>query len=129
MNTSLYCSMGAMNRVVRQVNVVVAGTGVNGSASNQLRSPAGIYVDKGFNLYVADMGNDRIQKFSYGQLNGTTVAGNGSVGTISLNRPQAVVLDGDGYLFIVESGSHRVVGSGPRGFRYVAACGLSLIHI
>lgn len=129
-NNSLYCSMTARNQVVRQVHVVnnatkitVAGTGVNGSASDQLREPAGIYVDKNMNLYVADMGNNRIQKFRYDQKNGTTVAGNGSVGTISLNRPYAVVLDGDGYMFIIEVGSHRVIGSGPRGFRCVAACG------
>ena len=129
-NNSLYCSMSAMNLVMRQVHVVsnvtkitVAGTGVSGSAPDQLRSPAGIYIDRQLNLYVADMNNDRIQKFSYGQRNGTTVVGNGSVGTMSLNRPYAITMDGDGYLFIVELGSHRVIGSGPRGYRCVAACG------
>jgi hypothetical protein len=32
------------------------------------------------------------------------------------------VLDADKYLFIVDSGNHRIIGSGPAGFRCVAGC-------
>ena len=43
-------------------------------------------------------------------------------GTIVLSRPTGVVLDADGYLFIVDSGHHRIIGSGPGGFRCVVGC-------
>ena len=39
------------------------GVGTLGSGSGQFAYPSGIAVDKGGNIYVADNGNDRIQKF------------------------------------------------------------------
>jgi sugar lactone lactonase YvrE len=72
---------------------------------------------------VADSKNNRIQLFQLGQLNGITVAGNeSSTTTITLNQPTEIVLDADKYLFIVDSGNHRVVGSGPTGFRCLVGC-------
>ena len=128
-NNTLYCAILHMYQVVAKsldepTNTLnaVAGTGCYGSASNQLSCPAGIFVDLAFNLFVADIYNHRIQRFSYGQKNGTTVAGNGVSGTITLNSPTDVVLDGDGYVFIVDAGNHRIVGCGPDGFRCVAGC-------
>jgi hypothetical protein len=100
----------------------VAGTGSYGSASNKLSDPNGIFVDTNFDLYVADSGNNRIQLFQSGQQNGTTVAGNGSLNTTSLNYPTGIVLDADKYLFIVDSGNNRIVGSGPNGFRCIVGC-------
>ena len=101
----------------------VAGTGTLGSTSNALCLPNGIFVDINFDLYVADYGNNRIQHFRYGQLSGTTVAGNSSIApTITLFQPISVVLDHDQYLYIVDSGNHRIVGSGPNGFRCVVGC-------
>jgi hypothetical protein len=73
-------------------------------------------------LYVADNGNNKIQKFSFGQLNGTTVAGDGTSNTIILSGPTAVALVADGYLFIVDNSNNRIVGSGPNGFRCLVAC-------
>jgi sugar lactone lactonase YvrE len=71
--------------------VVVAGTGVSGSAANQLNSPNGIVVDLNFTLYVADYENNRVQRFWYGELNGTTVVGSGATGNIILNGPTVLV--------------------------------------
>ena len=102
--------------------VVVAGNGAAGSAPNMLCNPYGIFVDIDLSLYVADLDNDRIQRFRSGQLNGTTLVGNGAPDTISLNQPIVVILDGNGYLFIAEYGNHRIIGSGPNGFRCVAGC-------
>lgn len=31
-------------------------------------------------------------------------------------------MDADGYLFIVDSGNHRIIGSGPTSFRCVVGC-------
>ena len=101
---------------------VVAGTSAAGSTSVMLNSPRGIAVDTNLNLYVADCSNHRIQKYSYRQLNGTTVVGATVAGTISLNCPSEIILDADGYLFITDTHNHRIIGSGPNGFRCIAAC-------
>ena len=128
-NSTLYCCLDNMHQVVakslldpKNALTRVAGTGCFGSQSRTLTQPSGIFVDFNFTLYVADSGNNRIQRFTLGQRNATTIAGDEATGTISLNNPVDVVLDGDGYIFIVDSGNNRVVGSGPDGFRCVAGC-------
>jgi hypothetical protein len=127
---SLYCSMTNHHRVVKRslndpvmTSVVVAGTGIPGSASNELSDPIGIFVDVNFDLYVADCENDRIQLFQPEQSNGVTIAGRTSQNpTISLSCPSGIVLDAVKYLFIVDQGNHRIVGSGPNGFRCLVGC-------
>ena len=89
---------------------------------DMLNSPYGIFVSASFALYVADMSNDRIQLFKSGQVNGTTIAGKGASGTIGLNAPVGVAPDADDYVFIVDRGNQRIVGSGLGGFRCVAGC-------
>jgi sugar lactone lactonase YvrE len=128
-NGTLYCSLDTRHVVLAvslnaatNTAIVVAGTGVPALASTQLNGPRGIYVDTGFNLYIADSANNRIQVFNYNQLIGITVAGTGAPGTIPLSYPTDLVADGNGYLFIVESFSHRVVSSGPNGLRCIVAC-------
>ncbi|CAF0847103.1 unnamed protein product [Adineta steineri] len=124
-NNMLYCTMYPSHKIVSQsldtsLNIwaIVAGTGTAGATSLTLNNPRSSFVDNNLNLYVADGGNNRIQKFLSGQLNGTTIP----TGTITLYQPTAVVLDADGYLFIVDSSNHRLIGSGPYGFRCIAAC-------
>ncbi|CAF0867721.1 unnamed protein product [Adineta steineri] len=102
--------------------IVAAGTECSGSTSNTLSNPRGIFVDTNLNLYVADCGNDRVQLFLSGQVTATTVAGITAAGTISLDCPSDVALDGGGYLFIVDSNNNRIIGSGPNGFRCIIAC-------
>ena len=126
---SMYCSLPNFHQVVRRPidtvdnsTVIVAGTGAYALGPDVLWSPYGIFVDIDLSLYVADAGNHRIQRFRSGQSNGTTVAGNGASGTITLSYATGVVLDGDGYIFISDHALHRIVGSGPRGFRCVAGC-------
>lgn len=128
-NNTLYCSMFSLHQVISNSQrngsntwTIVAGNGVAALSTNSLYNPRGIFVDKNFNLYVADSENDRIQMFTPGQLNGTTLAGTGAPSTIALLYPTSVVLDADGYLFIVDCFYHRLIGSGPSGFRCIAAC-------
>jgi hypothetical protein len=130
-NDTLYCSMMWRHQVVKRSLkdpemtsvIVAAGTGSQGSAYNELRRPAGIFVDVNFDLYVADSWNDRVQLFQSGELNGITVAGNGSVKpTINLIWPTGIVLDAEKYLFIVESYNDRIIGSGLNGFRCLVGC-------
>jgi hypothetical protein len=128
-NNNLYCSIYTIHQVaMTSLNsnsslwIVAAGTDCSGSTSNQLDNPRGIFVDTNLNLYVADCGNDRVQKFLSGQLNAITVAGGSATGTITLNCPSGVILDGNGYLFISDSNNHRIVGSGSNGFRCIVGC-------
>lgn len=126
----IYCSTDSGHLVVRQslngsvmVSTVIAGTGSPGSSSRMLFQPRGIFVDLNLTLFVADCSNDRIQRFVFGQLDGSTVVGNGSNETIPLDCPTGIAFDADGYLFIVDGDKHRIVGSGPNGFRCIVACG------
>ena len=126
---NLYCSEDNAHRVVKKslnkVNgdtVVVAGNGTAGTAMNMLNRPWGMVVDFNKTLYVADYNNHRVQQFSYGQRNGTTVVGTDAPGTMMLNSPAGLVQDADCYLFIADYGDNRIVGSGPNGFRCIAGC-------
>ena len=128
-NDNLYCSITNLHQVVAKsltnsssLVTVVVGTGCYGSTSDMLYYPQGIFVDTDFSLYVADCGNNRIQYFQSGQSFGTTKAGNGTSGDLTLNCPTDVVLDADSYMFIVDSANHRVIGSGPNGFRCIVGC-------
>ncbi|CAF4129009.1 unnamed protein product [Adineta steineri] len=104
-------------------NRVAAGTSIQGSDLNHLDGPGGIFVDVNLDLYVTDCGNHRVQLFQSGELNGITVAGSESLNpTIELWCPNGIVLDAEKYLFIVELGNSRIVGSGLSGFRCLVGC-------
>jgi sugar lactone lactonase YvrE len=124
---NLYCCLSNAGKVekyslISGAKTIVAGNGETLSTPYGLSAPHGIYVDINFDLYVADTQNNRIQLFHSGKLSGITVAGRGAPGTIILNYPKDVVLDNDGYLFIVDSYNHRIVGSGLNGFRCLVGC-------
>jgi len=129
-SNSLYCSIDIQHQVFKKwlndntsVGTRIAGTGSQGSASNLLNNPNGIFVDTNFDLYVADYWNHRIQLFRLGQSNGITVAGNTSLNlTISLYCPSNVILDRNKYLFISDSRNNRIIGSDENGFRCIIRC-------
>ncbi|CAF3832453.1 unnamed protein product [Adineta steineri] len=130
-NDTIYCSMYTRDQVVKRSlsssvmssNRIAAGTGIGGSDSNQLNSPRGIFVDVNLDLYVTDCVNDRVQLFQPGELNGITVAGYTSLNpTITLRCPSGIILDAEKYLFIVDQGNNRIVGSGLNGFRCLIGC-------
>ncbi|CAF4071728.1 unnamed protein product, partial [Adineta steineri] len=130
-NNNLYCSMAdshqvvtrSLNDYVMTSNRVAAGLTNPGRNSNELYGPHGIFVDVNLDLYVADCYNDRLQLFQPGARSGITVAGIESVfPTIILNFPTGVILDAEKYLFIVDSGNERIVGSGLNGFRCLVGC-------
>jgi hypothetical protein len=100
----------------------IIGTGGGTSLPDDLNNPRGLFVAVNFRLYVADIYNNRIQRFEPGQVSAATVAGNGAPSTITLNQPAGVVLDGEGYLYIAESTTNRIVASGPNGFQCIIGC-------
>ena len=127
----LYCSyysilqMVSRKLILLQIGsalITIAGNGSVGSESDMLKNPWGIFVDENFILYVADSGNNRIQRFESGNLTGTTVAGSDAFIAFSLRTPTGVVLDMDGYLFITDTDNNRIVGSSSAGFRCIAGC-------
>ncbi len=128
-NSTLYCSMPDVHQVVKRplnsssINTLIAaGSGCPGSAPQKLSYPQGIFVDSSLGLYVADCGNNRIQYFKSGELDGVTVFGNGFTEDITLHCPSDIILDADGYIFIVDNYNHRIIGSGPDGFRCLVGC-------
>jgi sugar lactone lactonase YvrE len=128
-NDNLYCTFRFAHRVMKfSVDssttdaTVVAGTGGEGSGSNELHSPWGIFVDTSFNLYVADSENDRIQLFRPGQLKGKTVAGNGVPNNLDLKFPTDVVLDANDYLYIADNQNNRIIRSNRDGYQCIAGC-------
>jgi hypothetical protein len=129
-NDTLYCSMSREQKVMKtwlndeaMTSTIAAGTGKEGSASNELNDPLGIFVDINFDLYVADCRNNRIQLFQLGQLYGKTIIGEGSLDTINqLNCPSAIILDAEKNLFISDQDKHRIVTLGPNGFQCLIGC-------
>ena len=101
---------------------VAVGTTV-GSTASQPSSPRGVFVDTNFAIYVADYGNNRIQKFLPTRSEAITVAGTAAPGTITLTNPTDIMLDANGYMFIVDSGKDRIIAQGPYGFRCIFGCG------
>ena len=128
---NLYCSLYQYHQVMmKSLNdnssmwIIAAGMDCSDSTSNALSSPRGIFVDTDLSLFVADCGNDRVQKFTTKELDAITVAGNGAIGTITLNCPSAIILDGNGYFYIADSLNNRIVRSGPNGFRCIVGCSM-----
>lgn len=113
----LYCAVGSLNRVVKKslsdvntnTSTTIAGNGTSGSASNMLRDPRRIFVTVNLDLYVADYGNNRIQLFRSGQLNATTLVGNGTLSSIPLSSPTAIVVDADDNVFICDHSNNRII--------------------
>jgi len=70
-------------------------------------SPNGVAVDGSGNVYVADTGNHRIQKFSS---SGVFVDTWGSKGRENgqFKYPAGVAVDGSGNVHVADSGNHRI---------------------
>ncbi len=88
----------------------VAGDTSPGSGPSQLNHPKGIYQDAAGNLFVADAGNHRVQKFALGSLEGTTVAGGNGPGAADnqLSNPVGIYQDAAGNILVADAGNHRV---------------------
>jgi uncharacterized protein (TIGR03437 family) len=100
-----------------------AGTGAPGfggdggaSTSAQLYDPIGVALDASGNLYIADLGNNRVRKVSTGGTI-TTLAGNGTSAfsgdggqavNAELSYPQGVAADAAGNIYIADTLNFRV---------------------
>jgi len=118
---TLYVSDFYNDRVVKWTEgshegVIVAGTGTGGGKNaNQLLMPRGIFVDQCETVYVADMWNNRVQKWKKDATEGITVAGgNGKGGDPNqLSEPWDVKVDKYNNVYIADSGNAKIVKWGP----------------
>ena len=75
--------------------------------------PWGICIDRQDHIYVADWGNNRVQKFApTGELLVKFECSNTEVG--SLKGPSGVAVDSDGDVYVTDWGNHRVQIYDPR---------------
>ncbi len=92
--------------------ITVLGTGSSGSNSDRLSNPYHLVIDSAGSFYVADCGNNRVQKFTASSSVATTVAGqaNGQGGSASnqLNQPACLLLDSSDNLYVLDTNNHRV---------------------
>lgn len=123
------------NNVVRRVNAAgvistFAGTGSAGFSGNggsataaMLNMPSSVATDAAGNVYISDMGNNRVRKVNpLGII--SSYAGNGtaaysgdadSAHLASINGPEGLAVDASGNLLIADAGNHvirRVTASG-----------------
>ena len=97
------------NSAIREINALtntistVAGTlGTSGATGNELAGPQGFAFDASGDLYIADTGNNRIQKVDTAGVV-TTVPG-------TFSQPWSVAVSSkDGSLYIADFGSNRVL--------------------
>jgi tripartite motif-containing protein 71 len=85
-----------------------------GSRRGELNQPAGVVVDPHGNIYVADYGNDRVQKFSPA---GRVLAVWGSFGTKpgQFDLPEGITLDSIGNVYVTDTVNNRVQKLSPSG--------------
>src|SRR5437016_3824473 len=113
---ALVLAVPALSQTINTVAGGGAGDGGDATIAN-LNSPASVAVDSSGNLYIADLGNERIRKIAAATGIISTVAGNGVLGfagdggaatNASLNSPASVAQDASGNLYIAEYANHRI---------------------
>jgi|SRR5208282_464752 len=78
-----------------------------GSGPGQLNNPIGVTVDSSGNVYVADSGNNRIQKFDSAE-NPLTQWGSYGSGPGQFNYPEGVAVDSSGNVYVNDLQNNRV---------------------
>jgi DNA-binding beta-propeller fold protein YncE len=96
------------------------GDGSAGRARGEFNDPRGLATDPAGNLYVADHGNNRVQKLDsdgrflavWGRNGGEGSSGRGAA---QFTRPRGVAVDSTGHLFVADKNNNRVQEFGPDG--------------
>lgn len=103
-------SWGTDVATLRAGTLIAGGLG-QGTLAQYLDYPRGVAVDANGVVYVSDMGNHRVQKWTPGSAAGVTVAGVGGSGsaTNQLRLPWGIAIDSLNNIFVVDSDNHRVM--------------------
>jgi DNA-binding beta-propeller fold protein YncE len=92
---------------------VTAFEGGYGNGKGQSKNPRGIASDSAGNIFVADTGNGRIEKFSP---DGNLLSTMGNKGSgRDLAAPTGIAVDRSGNIYIANDGTHRVLKVKPDG--------------
>ena len=103
--------------------VTVAGGLSSGNGASQLNNQQGIFVDNNNHLYIADFGNDRVQKWTIGASTGNTIAGGNGQGLASnQTNGYGLFVDKSDNLYTVES-LHRIQKWAPSATNGVTIAG------
>ena len=106
------------NHVIRMVATsgtitTIAGNNIGGYAGDggaavnaNLEFPASVAVDSSGNIFIADAGNDVIREITGGNI--SSIIGQGYAGVV-LRDPEAILLDGQGNLYICDSDGLRIL--------------------
>jgi uncharacterized protein (TIGR03437 family) len=90
-------------------------------SSRSLRAPSGVAFDSQGNLFVSDTGNNRVLQFGpnlvntaaavrvFGQNDFFSGAAPGQISAESLFNPEGVFVDLFGFLYVADTGAHRVL--------------------
>ena len=126
-NSASHFGSDSVNEVFR-VNAAgvvnsIAGTGAGGysgeggpATAALLSHPTKVATDNSGNVYIADMGNNRIRKIDASGII-TTFAGNGTGGfsgdngpaaSCELNGPAGIAFDADGNMFVADKSNERI---------------------
>lgn len=131
---NVYVADSSNHRIRRVSNrqvTTLAGSGELGFADGPAEQarfalPAGVTVDAQGNVYVADTANNRIRLIATGEV--STLAGSGAFGfsdgpaeVAEFCEPWGIAVDGDGNLYVGDSGNHRVRKVSPGGATSAAA--------
>lgn len=96
----------------KQNGTTVAGGHGEGSATNQLASPNGLFVDDNQTMVIGEWGNNRASQWKMGDTNGQVVAGGHDSGSQldQLTVPTDILIDKESdSLIICDLGNQRVV--------------------
>jgi len=116
-NGDIYIADTDNNRIQKWALGATTGTRVAGgnagdyaTGADQLSFPRAVEVDADGNLYIADFGNNRIQKWAPGATTGETLAGGGDYGSGAdqLAYPSDVAIDANGNIYIVDMNNNRI---------------------
>ncbi len=88
--------------------------GIRGVEEGQFIGPSGMALDGSGDLWVADSGNDRVEKYSPEGEYLASLGGSGS-GEGKLLDPAAVAVDASGNVWVADAGNSRVEEFGPGG--------------
>lgn len=112
-NSIIYVADTSKDRIQRYSMTTGNATGASprwgttGAGNGQFSGPVGVALDSSINVYVADTGNNRIQKFdSVGTY--TTQWGTGGTGNGQFSGPTGIAVDSANNIYVVDTGNNRV---------------------
>ncbi|CAF4433355.1 unnamed protein product [Rotaria socialis] len=95
--------------VWNQNPITVAGNGTAGNSTRSFNGPWDLSIDTNLNLYVSDGGNNRIIKFSSGNLVGIPLISGVGKGLSQVSNPSGSIMDANGNLYISDMLNNRIM--------------------